>query len=83
MEIDHEADEFPYEQLARQLRERIVSGEYPPGRPIPSLTRLRQETGLSPMTIRRAIKILEEEGLVRIRPGWGTFVRRQDGPPAK
>jgi GntR family transcriptional regulator len=72
--IDHEADEFPYLQLARLLRERIESGEYAPGRAIPSVERIRQETGLATKTIRRAIGLLEDEGLVVVRPGWGTFV---------
>jgi GntR family transcriptional regulator len=76
--IDHEADEFPYLQLARLLRERIASGEYPPGRAIPSVERIRQETGLAVKTIRRAIGLLEEEGLVVVRPGWGTFVAKSD-----
>lgn len=78
MEIDHGADEFPYKQLARLLRERIASGEYPPGRAIPSVERLRQETGLAVKTIRRAIALLADEGLVVVRPGWGTFVAKRD-----
>jgi hypothetical protein len=51
---------------------------YPPGRAIPSLQRIHQETGLSTKTIRRAIAILAAEGLVHIRPGWGTFVVRRE-----
>ncbi len=74
--IDHEGDEFPYVQLANLLRERIRSGEYPPGRAIPSVERIRQETGLAVKTIRRAIRVLEDEGLVVVRPGWGTFVAK-------
>jgi len=55
------------------LRERIVSGEITSV--LPSLTDLTQETGLAPNTIRRAIKILRDEGLVYTVPGRGTFVR--------
>jgi GntR family transcriptional regulator len=72
--IDHGAAEFPYEQLARQLRERIAGGEYPAGSKLPSIQEIIAETGLSPMTIRRAWGVLESEGLVVIRPGRGTFV---------
>jgi len=55
------------------LRERIISGEITSV--LPSLTDLTQETGLAPNTIRRAIKILRDEGLVYTVPGRGTFVR--------
>lgn len=78
MEIDHGGEEFPYEQLARLLEERINSGEYAPGAPIPSIERLRQESGLSIMTIRRAVQVLADKGMVRVRPGRGTFVVRKD-----
>lgn len=74
MEIDHEAEEWPYLQLYAQLRSRIIDGTYPPGRRIPSLVTIEQETGLSTDTIRKAIKLLAEEGLVRIVRSRGTFV---------
>ena len=38
---------------------------------------LTEETGLAPNTIRRAIKILIDEGLVQTIPGRGTFVIRK------
>jgi GntR family transcriptional regulator len=76
--IDHEAEQFPYEQLAHLLRERVHDGTYRVGRAIPSLRRLEQETGLSTKTIRRAIAVLQEEGLVHVRPGWGTFVVKRE-----
>lgn len=43
---------------------------------LPSIMDLTEETGLAPNTIRRAIKILVDEGLVETRQGRGTFVRR-------
>jgi DNA-binding GntR family transcriptional regulator len=73
--IDHGAAEFPYLQLARILRERIQSGQYPPGRKIPPLTALQEEFGLSDMTVRRAVGLLADEGLLEKVPGRGTFVR--------
>jgi GntR family transcriptional regulator len=72
--IDHGAAEFPFEQLAAILRARIDSGEYPPGRKIPPLTELQLEFDLSSMTVRRAIRVLAEEGLLLKVPGRGTFV---------
>jgi DNA-binding GntR family transcriptional regulator len=72
--IDHDAEAFPFEQLAAILRQRITDGDYPPGSRIPTLMALEAESGLSPMTVRRAVKLLAGEGWVRSRPGRGTFV---------
>jgi DNA-binding GntR family transcriptional regulator len=74
VEIDHGAAEFPYQQLAAIVRERITSGEYPAGRRIPALIELTAESGLSPKTVQRALRVLEEEGLVVTVPSRGTFV---------
>ncbi len=62
-----------YIQLASQLRGRITSGEIGPDEPLPSLTRIQQETGLAVSTIRRAIGVLEAEGLVYTVRGRGTY----------
>jgi GntR family transcriptional regulator len=75
--IDHGAAEFPFEQLSTILRKRILSGEYPRGRKIPSLIALEEEFGVSNMTVRRAINVLVEEGLLQKVPGRGTFVTRE------
>jgi GntR family transcriptional regulator len=72
--IDHEAETPPFAQLAAILRAQIESGELKPGRALPSLTHLMQHYGLSRNTVRRSISVLTNEGLVRTRPGWGTFV---------
>jgi GntR family transcriptional regulator len=74
VEIDHGDAEFPYRQLARFLRERIVSGEYPAGRKLPSIIELQAESGLSAKTVQRAIAVLAGEGLVVTVPNRGTFV---------
>ncbi len=74
MQIDHDAEAFPFEQLAAILRQRISDGTYPPGSRLPTLLALESESGLSPMTVRRAVKLLADEGLVRSRPGRGTFI---------
>jgi len=41
---------------------------------VPSITFLVQETGLAVGTIRKAIKVLSDEGLVVTVPGRGSFV---------
>jgi GntR family transcriptional regulator len=74
VEIDLYSDVPSYQQLADQLRQGIHNGTYAPHEPIPSLNRLRQETGLATNTIQKAIRLLADEGLVAVVPGRGTFV---------
>lgn len=73
VQIDHDAADYPYVQLAAIIRARIADGTY--ARRIPAMTVLEAESGLSPMAVRRAIRLLVDEGLVETRPGRGTFVR--------
>jgi GntR family transcriptional regulator len=75
-EIDHDGMRAPYLQLADILRKRITSGEIPPGRRIPSQTELEQAFGLSRNTIKKALGILKDEGLVETAPGRGLFVAK-------
>ena len=77
MTVDH-LDPTPlYEQLARVLRRMIQSGELQPRDPVPSESQLQQEHGVSRGTIRRALDILRDEGLVVTIAGRGTFVKPQ------
>ena len=74
MTIDHQGMVPVYRQLAAILREKIQSGEYPPGRAIPSENRLMQEYGLARETVRKSIGVLADEGLVQAVQGRGVFV---------
>jgi GntR family transcriptional regulator len=75
IEIDLRSREPSYLQLAAILRARIESGEIAHGEALPSITFLVQETGLAVGTVRRAIKVLADEGLVVTVPGRGSYVR--------
>lgn len=75
--IDRESGRPLYQQLADILRSKINSGEYPPGKLIPSETHLQQEFDLARDTIRAALDVLREEGLVVTYPGRGTAVVEQ------
>lgn len=68
-----------YRQLASVLRDRIRSGQLPPGGRMPSEKDLHDEFGLARETIRRALAVLRAEGLVQVRQGHGTFV--VEAPP--
>jgi GntR family transcriptional regulator len=63
-----------YAQLVRLITERIESGELQPDRPLPSEPHLAQEYGVARGTVRHAIAILRDEGLVVTVPGRGNFV---------
>ena len=64
----------PYQQLAAILRQRITSGDIR-GR-LPSERSLMQEHGLAQGTVRRALGLLVDEGLIVKVQGLGSFVRQ-------
>jgi DNA-binding GntR family transcriptional regulator len=64
-----------YRQLAAILHERIQNGTYRSGHPIPSTAALSDEFDLSAKTIRAAVKILVDEGLVIGAVGRGVYVK--------
>lgn len=74
MTIDHEAKTPVYHQLAAILRDGIERGQYQAGRKLPSETTLEQEYGLSRNTIRKAMRILADEGLAEVVVGRGVYV---------
>ena len=72
----------PNEQLADLLREKILSGELPPGRKLDSARELAKRHHTSPNTVTKAIGILRGEGLVITAGQRGTFVRDAEGGDA-
>ena len=56
------------------LRAKIKSGEYPHDSKIPSRIDLAHQYGVSPETAAKAVRILRDEGLVQVVPGYGVFV---------
>jgi len=76
--ISKSSTEPAYAQLADRLRHLIADGTYPPGSQIPPEVNLGRQFNLSPMTVRRAISILTDEGLLKPLQGKGTFVQPLD-----
>jgi GntR family transcriptional regulator len=64
----------PYLQLVDILAERIERGDWQPNRPIPSELQLVQEFGIARGTVRRAVAVLRERGLVFTVAQRGTYV---------
>ena len=70
-----------YEQLAGLLRERITSGDLREGDRLPSETALAKQAGVSRSTVREALRILEQGGLVqRASPRIMVVADRSDVP---
>ncbi len=68
-----------YIQLGEVIRNKIDEGEYPPGTAIPSESQLAESYGLNRASVRNALEILENEGLLTSIKGKGVFV---NGPKA-
>lgn len=64
-----------YGALAAAMRARIVHGEWPPGTALPAEQALAAEHGVALGTMRRALDLLAEQGLVERVHGRGTFVK--------
>jgi GntR family transcriptional regulator len=63
-----------YHQIARTLRERITASG--PGERLDNQRDLAREFGVTLMTLRQALDLLERDGLIARRHGLGTFVAR-------
>lgn len=74
--VDPYGEVTPYKQIAEQLRAKIVSGELSPGARLPSESELISSLGVARLTVRRALAVLEEEGLTVAEHGRGVFVRK-------
>jgi GntR family transcriptional regulator len=72
--VDHDAATPLWRQLADILRSQIESGELESGRVMPSEATLMQEHELARGTVRKALDVLVEDGLVVRVQGRGTYV---------
>lgn len=73
--IDKNSYEPAYIQIANFIRQQIAKGIFRPGGRLPSESELRKNFNVSPMTVRRSINLLLDQGVVDTIQGSGTFVR--------
>ncbi|HEY6696748.1 MAG TPA: GntR family transcriptional regulator [Acidimicrobiales bacterium] len=66
--------EVRYRAIADELRGRVESGELGAGRLLPSESELSRAHAVSRVTVRKALELLREEGLIDARQGFGWFV---------
>lgn len=63
----------PYAKVKQHLKDGLAAGLWPPGALMPSEAELVAEFGVSRMTVNRALRELQAEGLVQRTQGVGTF----------
>lgn len=68
-------DRPPYEQMAAEMRARIMAGDLAPGTQLPSTAHLVAEFGVSNTTVQKALAVLKAEGYLTSRQGKGVYVR--------
>ena len=67
-----------YEQITKQVKSQIISGDLAEGEPLPSIRKLALELQISVITTKRAYDELEREGFINTVAGKGTFVAVQN-----
>jgi DNA-binding GntR family transcriptional regulator len=72
------SDKRLYVRLAVALEKGMLSGKYAPGKRLPSIHELCIEFALSRQTAGRALRLLEDDGLIERVPGLGYFVPDPD-----
>ncbi|MBT1072943.1 FadR family transcriptional regulator [Geobacter chapellei] len=70
-----------YQGVVEQIEETIVAGTLKPGSLLPAERELKEQFGVSRGTLREALRVLEQKGLIEIRTGvsGGSVVREVNG----
>jgi len=74
--VSTESAQPPYARVKQFLKEGLAAGTWAPGAQMPSEAELVAQFGVSRMTVNRALKELQAEGLVERSQGVGTFAAR-------
>lgn len=72
-----------YLEVIDVLMKDIRGGTYPPGARLPSEEHLARELGVSRVSLREALRVLAEDGILFRRHGSGTFVRGEQAAPVQ
>src|SRR5258707_5321946 len=75
-QLDTTSGVATYLQLVQQVRQALQLGILEPGDRLPTAQQVVAKLAINPNTVLKAYRDLEREGLVRGRPGQGTFVVR-------
>ena len=72
--LDERSGLAPYQQLVRQVRQALRLGMLREGDQLPTVKEVVGSLAINPNTVLKAYRELEREGVVKPRPGVGTFV---------
>jgi GntR family transcriptional regulator len=75
-DLDERSGVATYLQLVQQVHDALRLGLLEPGDQLPTAAQVVAKLAINPNTVLKAYRDLEREGLVRARPGMGTFVVR-------
>lgn len=70
-----------YAQIERQIRALLGSGHWKPGDKLPSVRETAVRLQVNPLTVVKAYRHLQEEGLLETRPGAGVFAAKVPQSP--
>ena len=73
-QLDETSGVATYLQLVQQVHQALRLGMLEPGDQLPTAQQVVAKLAINPNTVLKAYRDLEREGLVRARPGRGTFV---------
>ena len=76
--ISNSSTDSIYEQINKQIKAQIISGDLNEGDALPSIRKLAKELQISVITTKRAYEELEKEGFVDTVGGKGCFVAMQN-----
>ena len=76
--ISNSSGEPIYEQIIKQIKSNIFSGQLSEGDSLPSIRSLAKELRISVITTKRAYEELENEGFIQTMPGKGSYVSGQN-----
>ena len=75
-QLDTASGVATYLQLVQQVHQALQLGMLEPGDQLPTAQQVVAKLAINPNTVLKAYRDLEREGLVRPRPGLGTFIIR-------
>ncbi|HUC27907.1 MAG TPA: GntR family transcriptional regulator [Streptosporangiaceae bacterium] len=75
-QLDTTSGVATYLQLVQQVHQALQLGLLEPGDQLPTAQQVVAQLAINPNTVLKAYRDLEREGLVRARPGQGTFITR-------
>ena len=75
-QLDTASGVATYLQLVQQVHQALQLGLLEPGDQLPTAQQIVAQLAINPNTVLKAYRDLEREGLVRARPGQGTFITR-------